>query len=121
MTNRLQFVTHKGKKILVEDFTNLKPGPEFVDWIHKAQVLIATQPPKSVLAVFDATGSSFNNEILNTMKAFTKANTPYINAATVVGITGLLQVALSAVAKFAGREFITFKTRNEAMDWLAQK
>jgi hypothetical protein len=121
MANRLQFITYKGKKILVEDFTNLKPGAEFMDLIHQAQALIAAQPSKSVLAVFDATGSSFNNENLNAMKEFTKANTPYIKAASVVGITGLLQVALTAVAKFAGRDFISFKTRNEAMDWLVTR
>ena len=55
------------------------------------------------------------------MKEFTKANTPYIKIAVVVGITGLLQVALSAVAKFAGREFITQKTRQEALDFLVEK
>jgi hypothetical protein len=121
MDNRLQFVTYKGKKILVEDFTNLKPGAEFLAQIQNAQALIATQPPKSVLAVFDATGSAFNNESLNAMKEFTKANTPYIKAATVVGITGLLQVALSAISKFSGRDFISFKTRGEAMDWLVTR
>jgi hypothetical protein len=119
--DRIQFTTHKGKKILIEDFTNLKAGPEFIVILKTAQGIIASQPPKSVLAVFDATGSSFNNEILNAMKEFTKANTPYIKAATVVGITGLLQVALTAVSKFSGRDFITFPTRNDAMDWLAER
>jgi hypothetical protein len=116
---RLQFITHKGKKILVEDFTNIPPGPEFIDQIKKAQALIATQPPKSVLALFDASGDHFNNENLNAMKEFTRANTPFIKAAAVVGITGLLKIALTAVSKFSGRDFITFATRAEALDWLA--
>jgi hypothetical protein len=116
---RVQFVTHKEKKILVEDFTNLHAGLEFEETIKKAQSTIASQPAKSVLAVFDATGCSFNSEMLNLMKEFTKANTPFIKKATVVGITGLLQVALTAVAKFSGRDFITFSTRAEAMDFLA--
>jgi hypothetical protein len=115
---KTQFVNYKGKRVLVEDFTNLKPGPEFKNYTIEAQAIIASQPPKSVLAVFDATGSHFDSNILNVMKEFTRANTPYIKAAAVVGITGLLQVALSAVAKFTGREFVTFKTRDEAMDWL---
>ena len=118
MSSRIQFVLFKGKKILVEDFTQLKPGPEFLTLIQEAQDLIATQPPKSVLAVFDASGASFNSEILNAMKRFTQENTPYIQAASVVGITGMLQIALTAVSRFAGRDFITFKTRSEAMEWL---
>lgn len=116
---RVQFITHKGKKILVEDFTSLNPGPEFSETIKKAQAAIAAEPKGSVLAVFDATGCSFNSDMLNQMKEFTSANTPYIKKATVVGITGLLQVALSTVAKFSGRDFTTFKTREEAMDFLA--
>jgi hypothetical protein len=118
---RIQFTTYKGKKILVEDFTNLKPGPEFLAQLVKAKALIASQPPKSVLALFDATGSTFNNEILNVMKEFTTANKPYIKAASVVGITGLLNIALSTISKVAGREFVSFKTREEALDWLVSK
>ncbi len=118
---RIQFITHNGKKILIEDFTNFKAGPEMIAQIHKAQTVIAGQPPKSVLALFDATGSSFNNDVLNAMKEFTKANTPYIKAACVVGINGLLQIALASIAKFSGRDFVTFKTRAEAMNWLASR
>jgi hypothetical protein len=116
---RIQFITYKGKKVLIEDFTNLGPGSEFNDAIKKAQEMIAAEPQNSVLAVFDATGCSFNTDMLNSMKEFTKANTPYIKKATVVGMTGLLQVALTAVSKFSGRDFITHKTREEAMDFLA--
>lgn len=116
---RIQFVTHKSKKILVEDFTGLNAGSEFGETLKKAQATIASEPKGSVLAVFDATGCSFNSEMLNQMKEFTTANTPYIKKATVVGITGLLQVALSTISKFSGRDFTTFKTREEAMDFLA--
>jgi hypothetical protein len=115
---RIQFITHKGKRILLEDFTSVKPGPEFYENIKKAQELIAKQPPKSVLAVFDVTGISFNSDMINVMKEFTKANTPYIKTATVVGITGLISIALGVVSKFAGREFLSFKTRDEALDYL---
>ncbi|MBA4385735.1 MAG: hypothetical protein C0410_13440 [Anaerolinea sp.] len=116
---RVQFVTYKGKKILVEDFSNLNPGSEFNEILKKAQGMIAAEPKGSVLAVFDATGCSFNSEMLNQMKDFTTTNAPYVKKATVVGMNGLLQVALSAVSKFTGRDFISFKTREEAMDFLA--
>ncbi len=116
---RVYFIEHKGKKILIEDFTNLRAGEEYEKTLKFAQSTIAAEPQQSVLALFDASNCSFNNEMLTQMKEFTKANTPFIKKATVVGITGLLQVALSAVSKFSGREFITFKTREEALDFLA--
>lgn len=113
---RIYFTKHRGKTILIEDFTGVKPGMEYTSLLAQAQQIIAAQPPKSVLAVFDATGAHYNAEMLAAMKEFTKANTPYIQRAVVVGIHGLLQVALSAVARFAGREFLTAATRAEAMD-----
>jgi len=116
---RVQFVTHKEKKILVEDFSNLNPGLEFDKTIKKARGMIAGEPKGSVLAVFDSTGCSFSSEMLDQMKDFTAANAPYIKKATVVGMNGLLQVALSSVSKFTGREFTPFKTRAEALDYLA--
>jgi hypothetical protein len=119
--DKAQFITVKGKKVLVEDFTNVKPGKEFTDYLKIAHDMIAGEPPKSVLAVFDATGGSFNVEILNNMKEFTKSNTPYIKAAAVVGINGLLEVALTTVSKFSGREFVSFKTRDEALEWLVTR
>ncbi len=115
---KIGFVTIKGKKVLLEDFTNARPGKEFNDNLKTAHDMIAGEPEKSVLAVFDITGGTFNVDMLSSMKEFTKSNTPYIKAAAVVGITGLLEVALSTVSKFAGREFITFKTREEAIDWV---
>jgi len=106
---------------LIEDFTQLRPGPEFLEVIATAQKTIASQPEKSVLAVLDASGASFNNDILGTMKDFTKANTPYVKAACVVGVNGLLKVALSSISKFSGRNFYAFDTREAAIDWLVQQ
>ena len=102
----------------MEDFTGLKPGKEFLDLIEEAEKLIRNQPKDSILAVFDATDSQFNNENPETVKQFTQENTPYIKAASVVGIEGLLKIVLKSVSKFSGREFHLFNTREEAMEWL---
>lgn len=115
---RVAFITHKGKKILIEDLSNLQPGAEFNKTINKARKIISAEPENSVLAVFDATNCAFNSDMLELVKEFTKANTPYMKKAAVVGISGLLQMALSAVTKYSGREFITCRTREEALDCL---
>jgi hypothetical protein len=118
LIERIYFIEYKGKKILVENFSGMIPGKEFMDLLDEAAKVIRSQPAKSVLAVFDASNAHFNNEILDAMKNFTKENTPYIKGAAVVGITGLLKVALTAVSKFSGREFNPFNSREEAMEWL---
>jgi len=55
------------------------------------------------------------------LKEFTKHNEPYMKASTVVGIEGILGIALMAVSRFSGRLFKTFKDRPSAMDWVVEQ
>jgi hypothetical protein len=118
---RIYFIEHKGKKLLYEDFTNLTPQDDYKSVLAQAQAIIASQPPKSVLAVFVATGCHFDGEMVNSLKSFTNANTPYIKAAATVGITGLMSIAQEAISKFAGRTFKTFQDVEAAKDWLIEQ
>jgi hypothetical protein len=116
---RIQWIDVKGRKILLEDFSGFKPGDEFKETLARARQEIAGQPPKSVLALFDATDANFDMESITALGDFVKQNTPFIKYACVVGITGLLVVALQAVSRVGGRDFKMFSTRQEAMDFLA--
>ena len=115
---RIQWVEYQGFKIILEDFSNIEPGEEFLSTLDKARAEIHSQPEKSVLALFDATDARFDQDSLSRMKNFVNSNTPYIRAAAVVGVKGLAQVALMAVTRFSKRSFQTCDTREEAMEWL---
>ncbi|MCE1253032.1 MAG: hypothetical protein LWX83_05725 [Anaerolineae bacterium] len=116
--DRVSFTQYQGKKILIEDFSGLRPGPEFMDTIKTAQTVISSQPQKSVLALLDASNVNYNAEVLGAMKDFVQANTPYVKCAAVVGVSGLLNVALTTLSKAANRPLHTFATRQEALDFL---
>ena len=111
-------VEHQGKRILIQDFANMRPGEEFQQGIAEATVFIAAQLPKSVLSVFDVTQAFYDAEVLVTLKEFTKHNEPYIKASAVVGVAGVAAIAVMAVSRFSGRTFKTFDDRVSAMDWL---
>ncbi len=116
--SRISVVDHKGKKILLQDFSGIRPGEEFDRSIAEAKAYIASQPPKSVLSVFDATKALYNTAVLTALKDFTKHNEPYMKASAVVGAEGILSIAVLAVAAFSGRQFKGFPDRETAMDWL---
>jgi len=118
---RISVVVHRGKQILVQDFSRLTPGEEFRDSIAKARRHIAGQPPKSVLSLFDATGARYDTEVVGALKVYARDNEPHIKASAVVGIEGLLRIGLTVVAGFSGRTFKTFKDRASAMDWLVEQ
>jgi hypothetical protein len=119
--SRISFVEHRGKKIIVMDFTNLRPGDEFVSGIAEAKAWFASQPPKSALSLLDATGAIYNMDVIGVLKDFAKHNEPYVKASSIVGVEGLLNIGLMAVSKFTGRTFQTFKDHPSAMDWLVEQ
>jgi hypothetical protein len=118
---RISMVEHKGKTVLVQDFTGLGAGDEFSGTIAEAKRYIAGQPPKSVLSLFDATRTHYNAEVMAQLKEFTKHNGPYIKASVVVGIEGILSIAVMAVSRFTGRPIKILSDRESAMDWLVEQ
>jgi hypothetical protein len=117
-TSRVRFIEHKGKSVLLQDYSGMQPGPEFVELIQRARAIIDSQPFHSVLTLVDANNSVFDTEVLVIMKDFVKRNTPYIKYTAVVGITGLKEVGLMALTRVAGRPLQTFSTREEALDYM---
>ncbi len=115
---KLETVQHMGKSIFVLDLTDANPN-NVKEITEDAQVKIASAPPKSALILTDVTGAVYNNVSSTAIKDFSSKNTPYVKASAVVGADGLRAVLLQAVAAITKREFKTFNTRNDALDWLA--
>ncbi len=116
----VQFVEHKGKKILHLNFVGCKPK-EVLDIILEAKSVIASQPEKSILTLTDVTDTSFNTDVSDAMKEFAAHNKPFVIAGAVVGITGLKQIIFNAVLKFSGRHLAAFTSVEEAKDWLVRQ
>ncbi|MCE5210796.1 MAG: hypothetical protein LLG40_04505 [Deltaproteobacteria bacterium] len=112
------FITHKGVKILYENFENGKPG-EIIPAIAKAQAVIHTQPPKSILALVNVRGAGFDMSVTAALKDFVKGNEPYIKCAAVYGVEGLKEVIFKSILTFTGRKnLILCKTLEEGKDFL---
>jgi hypothetical protein len=121
MSEQVKFIMHQGKKILIEDFSNMVPGPKFDELIDEARHLIHSQPEKSVLALFIASGIRFDSSMVNSIKQFTVSNNDFMRAAAVIGIDGLLSVVLNIVIAVSGRKIMSFATREQALAWLVSQ
>jgi flavodoxin len=117
---RVQFIQHKGKKILHLNFADCS-AEEVLKTIELSKAAIRTQSPGSVYTLTDVTNTAFNSKVSEAMKEFVVHNKPYVVAAAVVGVTGLKQVIYNTVMKFSGRKFTAFDTLAEAKDWLASQ
>jgi hypothetical protein len=115
----VSYVTHKGVRILYEDFEGGTPE-EIIPCIEKAKGFIRSQPEKSVLALVNVKNAKFDMSVTSALKDFVKGNEPYIKCAVVYGVEGLKEVIFRSVLTFTGRKnLILCKTIEEGKDYLA--
>jgi hypothetical protein len=114
----VQFIEHKGKKILHLDFSGCK-SVELGKIVQEAKGLIGKQPEGSVRTLTDVTDTEMSKDTSAIVKDLTGFNKPYVVAAAVVGVTGLKKIIYNAVVALNGRNMSTFDTIAEAKDWLA--
>ena len=116
-TERVKFLTHKEKEILLLDFSNSR-ADEVLKIIEDAKRVIKSRPQSSLLTLTDVTNARFNEEVGQGMKEFTVHNKPYVKAGAVVGITGLKRIIFGAVMAFSQRRLESFNDREDAKRWL---
>lgn len=112
------WIQHRGVTICWIDFAGLQPA-EVLRVIEKARGLIGSQPPDSVRTLTDLTGAHYNDEVSRALKEYTAHNRPYVRAAAVVGVQGLMKILYRAVVLFSGRNLVLFDSLDQAKDWLA--
>ncbi|HEX3047488.1 MAG TPA: hypothetical protein VHY08_22240 [Bacillota bacterium] len=119
----IKTITHMGKSIVCSDLTNFNVSDkrELQEAINETKDHIAKQPPGSVLIITNVNQTHFDMEIIKMFIEYTSHNKPYIKASAVIGITGLLNIALNSVIKNTLRDIHTFDTEAQALDWLVEQ
>jgi hypothetical protein len=114
---RLRFIKHKGQVIFLIDLSHCK-AKELLLLIEQAKVMVARQAPGSMLTLADFTGVEVDKKVITRMKEVLTLDRPYVKRSAWVGAESLPHVFHETIKSFSHREFPTFKTREEAMDWL---
>lgn len=117
-----RFIEHRGKKILLLDFSQMRDPVAILREIAAARDFIAQLPVrKDVRTLTDVTGSRYNTEVLQALKELAAHNAPWVEAAAVVTDSGLHKIGILAVATFSRRKLQAFSNRDEAKDWLLRQ
>jgi hypothetical protein len=118
MHERIRFIDHQGKKILLVDFSNCSANE--VEKITRAVPdYVTVQPRGSVLVLTDFTGAAFDRDALRAMKETAVFDKPFIKKSALIGTETLPRDFYEDMTQFSRRELPIFKTREEALDWLA--
>jgi hypothetical protein len=116
----IKFIEHKGKKILLIDFSQ-KTAEEVLELIPDVKNIVIKQPLNSLLTLIDVSNTHYNTTVIQTLKELTRANKPYVKASAVVGITAMLKIILQTVTRFSGRKFFTADNLVQGKDWLVEQ
>jgi hypothetical protein len=119
MADRLRFITHEDKQILLIDVSNCSAA-EVETTFRAVPELVTTRPRGSVLILTDFKGASFDQEAIRVMKETAVFDKPYVKKSALAGTEGVPDVFSANLSSFSRREFPTFKTREEAVAWLVK-
>jgi hypothetical protein len=117
--NRIRLITHRDKQIVVVDLTHCSPA-EVEKTLREAPDYVTAQPLRSVLLLADFTEASFNEEAVRVLKETATFDKAYIRKTAWIGTEHLPDSFRKDVSNFSQREFPVFKTRGEALEWLAK-
>jgi hypothetical protein len=118
--NRIRFITHQGKQILLLDFSGCE-ADEVLETIEEGKKVIRVHPQHSLLTLTNVEGTHYNMAITNAMQEFAHGNKPFVKAGAVIGISGLKKIVYDAVMKFSGRNLPAFDDIEKAKDWLSEQ
>jgi hypothetical protein len=119
MTDRIRFITHQGKQMLLVDLSH-GSAAEVEKVYRKLPECVITRPLSSVLILSDFTGASLDEEAMRVMKETAVFDKPYVKKSALVGIENLPREFYENLKRFSRREFPVFKTRDEALAWLVK-
>jgi hypothetical protein len=117
LDDRLHFVKHKGQTILVVDVSRCS-AKEALLLLDMVRATVARQAPGSVLILADFAGAQIDKQVATRLKEVLVLDRPYVKKSAWVGTESLPHIFYEHFKSFSQRDLPTFKTREEAMDWL---
>jgi SpoIIAA-like len=117
LDDRLHFVKHKGQVIFVIDFSHASEK-EMRLLLDQVRAMIARHEPGSVVTLADFTGAHVDKAVATKIKEVLVRDRPFVKRSAWVGTESLPHVFYEHFKSFSQRELPTFKTREEAMEWL---
>lgn len=117
MDERVRFIEHKGKQILLIDYSHAS-AQEILDLLEKVRAMVAERPHESVVTLADFTGATVDHAVAMKIKEVLTLDRPFVKKTGWVGAEKIPHAFMENFHTFSQREIVTFKTREEAMDWL---
>jgi hypothetical protein len=120
MEDRIQFIEHRGKQVLLVDCSHC--SPEELERLSKmVPSYVTAEPLGSVLLLADFTGARFDRSAVTSIKEGAVFDRPHIKKSAWIGTETLPHVFYENMKSFSQRDLPTFTSREEALEWLVKE
>ena len=119
MDDRIRFIEHHGKKILLCDFSHAN-AHEMQLLLEYVRITVAKCPHESIITLGDYTGSTVDHTVATRIKEVMTLDRPFVKKTAWVGTASIPHAFMENIQNFSQREIVAFQTREEAMDWLVE-
>jgi hypothetical protein len=116
---RIRFIEHEGKRILLLDFSHAT-AKQMILLLDQVRATVAENEPKSVLVLADYQGAEIDHAVAMKIKEVLTLDRPFVTKSAWIGAEHIPHALMENFHFFSQRETVTFKTREEALDWLVQ-
>ena len=117
MDDRIRFIEHKGKQILLVDGSHAN-AHEMMLLLEALRIEVAQHPRGSLLTLADLTGATVDHAIAMRIKEVLTLDRPFVKKTAWFGTESIPHAYMENFHTFSQREIVTFKSREEAMDSL---
>ena len=119
MDDRIHFVEHKGKQILQIDFSHATVL-QMQLLLEQVRITVAQHARESLVTLADFSGAEVDHAVAIKIKEVLTLDRPFVKKTAWIGTENIPHAFLENFHSFSRREIVTFKTREEAMEWLVE-
>ncbi len=120
MDDRIHFIEHQGKQILLIDFSGAT-APQMQLVLELVRMTVAQHARESLLTLADMTNATVDHAVATKIKEVLTLDRPFVKKSAWVGTEKIPNVFLENFHNFSQRDIVSFRTREEAMDWLVKE
>jgi hypothetical protein len=117
---RIRFIEHKGKQILLLDFS-LATAAQMIPLLMQVRTTVALHGPKSLLILANYEGAEIDDKVAMKIKEVLALDRPFVKKAAWLGTEHIPRALSENFHIFSQRETATFRTQREGLDWLVQE
>ena len=115
--DRVRFITHRGQRVLIVDFSGCT-ALQVATITDQVPSFVTIEPRGSVLLLADFSNAEIDRSVLEHLKKATVYDRPHVKRSAWVGAGSFPKAFYENLKAFSVREYPTFDTREEALNYL---